>query len=92
MKRLALAQEGLRVVVLDATASAGIDSTSADAFRAVRDDLARAGIDAWVVNARAEGWKVVVASMTAAGAKIPPTFDSLADAVAHFEREHGKAA
>jgi high affinity sulfate transporter 1 len=92
MKRLALAQEGLRVVVLDATASAGIDSTSADAFRAVRDDLARAGIDAWVVNARAEGWKVVVASMTAAGAKIPPTFDSLADAVAHFERERGNAA
>jgi high affinity sulfate transporter 1 len=92
MKRLALGQEGLRVVVLDATASAGIDSTSADAFRAVRDDLAGAGIDSWVVNARAEGWKVVVASMTAAGAKIPPTFDSLADAVAHFDRERGGAA
>ena len=85
MKRLALEHAGLRVLVLDATASSGIDSTSAEAFRAAREDLAGAGIELWVVNARKDGWKVVVATLTAAGATIPPTFDSLADAVAQFE-------
>jgi MFS superfamily sulfate permease-like transporter len=86
MKRLAIEQEELRVVVLDATASSGIDSTSAEAFRAAREDLADAGIELWVVNARKDGWKVVVATLTAAGASIPPTFESLAEAVAQFER------
>ncbi len=85
MKRLALAREGLRVVVLDATASSGIDSTAAEAFRAAREDLAAAGIDLWVVNTREKGWTLVVAALNAAGATIPPTFESLADAVAHFE-------
>jgi high affinity sulfate transporter 1 len=90
MKRLALEQEGVRVVVMDATASSGIDSTSAEAFRAAREELAGAGIELWVVNARKEGWKVVVATLTAAGASIPPTFDSLADAVAQFERAESR--
>ncbi len=86
MKRLALEHEGVRVVVMDATASSGIDSTSAEAFRAAREELAGAGIELWVVNARKEGWKVVVATLHAAGASIPPTFESLAEAVAQFER------
>jgi hypothetical protein len=73
------------VVVVDATASSGIDSTSAESFRAARDELAAAGIDLWVVNARAEGWRVVVATLDAAGATLPPMFESLADAVTHFE-------
>ena len=85
MKRLALGREGLRVVVLDATASSGIDSTAAEAFRAARDDLAGAGIELWIVNVRKEGWKVVAAALEAAGATIPPTFESLADAVSRFE-------
>ena len=85
MKRLALAHEGLRVVVVDATASSGIDSTSAESFRTARDDLAGAGIDLWVVNARAAGWRVVVATLDAAGATLPPVFESLDEAVTHFE-------
>ena len=52
MKRLALEREGLRVVVMDATASSGIDSTAADAFRVARDELAAAGIELWLVNVR----------------------------------------
>ena len=92
MKRLALGHEGLRVVVLDATASSGIDSTAAEAFRAARDDLAGAGIELWVVNAREKGWKVVVATLKAAGATIPPTFESLADAVSRFELRGGDAS
>jgi len=86
MKMLASAREGLRVVVIDATASSGIDSTAAAAFRVARDELAAAGIALWLANVRAEGWKLVVASLTAAGAPIPPTFESLAEAVARFEK------
>ena len=85
MKRLALAHEGLRVMVLDATASSGIDSTAAEALRTARDDLADAGIELWIVNVREHGWKVVVATLNAAGATIPPKFESLADAVSRFE-------
>lgn len=85
VKRLALAQQGLKVLVLDATASSGIDSTSAEAFRVARESLADEGIELWVVNAREGGWKVVVATLNAAGATIPPRFESLADAVTRFE-------
>ena len=92
MKRLALGREGLRVVVLDATASSGIDTTAAEAFRAAREELARAGIELWVVNVREKGWKVVVAALNAAGATVPPTFESLADAVSRFELGSGSAS
>jgi SulP family sulfate permease len=86
MKTLALAREGLRVVVIDATASSGIDSTAAAAFRVARDELAAAGIALWLVNVRPEGWRLVVAALQAADAPVPPTFESLAEAVARFER------
>jgi MFS superfamily sulfate permease-like transporter len=87
MKALALAREGLRVVVIDATASSGIDSTAADAFRVARDELAAAGIALWLVNVRAEGWRLVAAALEAAGAPVPPRFESLAEAVVRFEGE-----
>ena len=87
MKALAFARKGLRVVVIDATASSGIDSTAAAAFRAARDELAAAGIDLWVVNARAEGWRLAATTFEAAGAPLPPRFTSLREAVARFERE-----
>lgn len=92
MKRLALTHEGIRVVVLDATASSGIDSTAAEAFHAARQELASAGIELWIVNAREEGWTVVVASLHEAGATIPPTFESLAEAVSQFELRSGDAS
>ena len=85
MKSLALAREGLRVVVLDGTASSGIDSTAAEAFRVARDELAAAGMALWVVNVREDGWRLVAAALEAAGAPVPPRFESLADAVARFE-------
>ena len=73
-------------MVLDATASSGIDSTATTAFIALRDDLAAAGIALWVVNAREASWKLVVAALHAVGAPIPPRFDSLVETVARFER------
>jgi MFS superfamily sulfate permease-like transporter len=87
MKTLARAREGLRVVVIDATAASGIDSTAADAFRVARDELAAAGIELWVVSVRTKGWKLVVAALEAAGSPVPPTFESLAEAVDRFESE-----
>ena len=86
IKELALAREGLRVVVIDATASSGIDSTAADAFRVARDELAAAGIALWVVNARAAGWRLGAAAFETAGAPLPPRFESIREAVARFER------
>jgi high affinity sulfate transporter 1 len=85
MKGMAAAREGLRVVVIDATASSGIDSTAAAAFRVARAELAAAGIALWVVNVREEGWRLVSAALEAAGAGVPPRFDSLDEAVARFE-------
>jgi MFS superfamily sulfate permease-like transporter len=86
LRTLALGREGIRVVVLDATASSGIDTTAASAFIAARDDLAAEGIALWVVNVREAGWKTVVAALRARDAAIPPVFESLADAVARFEQ------
>ena len=87
LRTLALGREDIRVVVLDATASSGIDTTAASAFIAASHDLAAEGIALWVVNVREAGWKMVVAALNAAGAAIPPVFESLTDAVARFEHE-----
>ncbi len=86
LRAVAMGREDIRVVVLDATASAGIDSTAANALIAARDDLGAEGIDLWVVNPRQTGWNMVVAKLEAANQAIPPVFESLANAVAGFEQ------
>lgn len=85
MKELVAERRDLKVVVIDATASSGVDSTAADAFRIARHDLSDAGIALWVVNVREEGWRLVAAALAATGAEVPPRFDSLDEAVARFE-------
>jgi MFS superfamily sulfate permease-like transporter len=86
-KTLAQAREGLRVVVIDATASSGIDSTAAAAFRVARDELAAAaGVELWVVNVRDEGWRLAAATLESAGAPLPPRFASIREAVTRFEQ------
>ena len=86
LRRLALGRQGIRVVVLDATASSGIDSSAATAFIAASNELAAEGIARWVANVREEGWGLIVSALTAAGAEVPPSFDSVADAVTRFEQ------
>lgn len=86
LRRIALGRKDIRVVLLDATASSEIDSSAASAFIAASNDLAAEGIALWVSNVRDDSWELVVAAMTAAGAEIPPSFDSVTDAVAHFEQ------
>jgi len=86
LRRIALSRKDIRVVLLDATASSGIDSSAASAFIAASNDLAAEGIALWVSNVRAESWDLIVAALKASGAKIPPSFDSVTDAVARFEQ------
>jgi high affinity sulfate transporter 1 len=86
IRALTGSREGLRVVVLDASASQGIDSSAANALTALRDELAADGIDVWVVNPRQTGWSLVVSVLQARGVTVPPVFETLADAVAEFEK------
>ena len=72
--------------MLDATATAGVDTSAISAFATSQDDLATAGIELWVVNVRQVSWTRIVTKLAAAGKPIPPRFDSLADAVARFEQ------
>jgi sulfate permease, SulP family len=85
LRAAALERDGIRVIVIDATASAGIDSTAANALTGAMDDLGAIGIDLWVVAPRQKSWNMVVAVLQAANAAIPPVFTSLADATARFE-------
>jgi len=85
LRRLVLGRKDIRVVLLDATASSGIDSSAAAAFIAMTNDLAAKGIALWVANVRGESWDLIVAALKESGTEIPPSFDSVNDAVAHFE-------
>ncbi len=84
--------QGIKVVVFDASTSAGVDTTAAEALLAVKKDLETAGIDFWVVNPRRTGWKLTVAKMKAAKQHIPLVFETLADAVSRFEEDQSNVA
>ena len=86
LRRIVSGRKDLRVVLIDATASSGIDTSAVSAFIAASNDLAAEGIALWVSNVRDDSWKLIVAAMTAAGDEIPRSFDSVTDAVEHFER------
>jgi len=86
LRALVQERENIRVVVVDGSATSGVDSTATTAFLAARNNLAAAGIALWVVNIRDFTWNRITATLVAAGAPIPPRFDSLADAVARFEQ------
>lgn len=86
LRGLAHSREDIRVVVIDASATSGVDSTATTAFKAARDDLAAAGIALWVADIREASWQRIVATLKAADAPIPLVFDSLADAVTRYER------
>jgi high affinity sulfate transporter 1 len=91
LRSVVKARGDVKVVVFDATAAAGIDTSAADAMLAARNDLLADGIQLWVANPRQKGWDLVVASLAAEGAAIPPRFESLADAVAEFEKSNDAA-
>jgi SulP family sulfate permease len=86
LRSVAQGRKDLRVIVFDATTSAGIDTSAANALLAARNDLSAKGIDLWVVNPRQKGWKLISAILETANAAIPPVLESLGDAVARFEK------
>ena len=75
----------IRVVVLDATSSSAIDSSAADKMVSIRDELASAGIQLWVVNPRRRGWDLVKSFLSVKKAAVPRVFDTVQDAVIAFE-------
>jgi len=79
-------REGIRVVVLDATASAGIDTTAISAFTSAIDDLAAARVEVWAVNVRDVAWQRIAARSEVQGISLPLRLDSLAEAVERFEQ------
>jgi MFS superfamily sulfate permease-like transporter len=91
LRERALDRADLRVVALDATASAGLDSTATAAFLGVQNDLHAAGIALWVVNIQEDTWQQLVATLRTGGGPIPRRFDSLDEAVARFEHERPQA-
>lgn len=82
-------RDDIKLVIFDATTSAGVDTTAADALIEVKQELEESGIGFWIVNPRQAGWKMAVASLEAAKLDIPKVFDSLAEAVAAFQSKSG---
>jgi SulP family sulfate permease len=79
----------IKLVIFDATTSAGVDTTAVDALIEVKQELEQSGIDFWLVNPRQAGWKIAVATLEAAKLDIPQVFDSLAEAVNAFQSKSG---
>jgi SulP family sulfate permease len=75
----------IRVVLLDAAATSGVDATATSAFVAARDELAADGVALWVANIHDKSWTRIVAALTIAGSPIPRVFSSLSDAVDAFQ-------
>ena len=92
LRKATQVDRSIQVVVLDATASSGIDSSAADKIASVRDELAEAGIALWVVNPRQRGWKIVESLLMVKGVAIPRVFDTIQDAIAAFENPFGSDA
>jgi len=86
LKDLVASRAGVRVIVIDATAAAGIDTTGANALVTTARSLRAQGIELWLANPRARGWRLLVEVTKAANAPLPPRFDSLQEAVDHYER------
>jgi sulfate permease, SulP family len=92
LRKATQVDRNIRVVVLDATASSGIDSSAADKIASVRDELAESGIELWVVNPRRRGWKIVESLLTVKKVAIPRVFDTIPDAISAFESSSELAA
>lgn len=92
LRKAARADRRIDVAVLDATASSGIDSSAADKLASVRDELAAAGIELWVVNPRRRGWQIVESLLRVKKVALPRVFDSIPDAVSAYEKSSGMDA
>lgn len=92
LRKAAQVDRKIQVVVLDATASSGIDSSAADKLASVRTELAGAGIELWVVNPKQKGWRFVEALLRVKKVAPPRVFDTIPDAIAAFENSFRPSA
>jgi len=92
LNELLASRAQIRVIVLDATAAAGIDTTGAYALVATARSLRTQGMELWIVNPRERGWQLLVKVTKDANAPIPLKFDSVQEAVDHHERTHSTTA
>jgi SulP family sulfate permease len=76
----------IRVVLIDAVATSGIDSTGIAEFEKLRDYLANENIELWVANIRDLPWSRIVSAEANSGKSNPPRFVSLIDATLTFEQ------
>ena len=76
----------VRVVLIDAVATSGIDSTALSEFTKLQDSLANENIELWVANIRDLPWSRIVAAATNSGRPTPTRLMSIEDAVKAFER------
>ncbi|MGI9374260.1 MAG: SulP family inorganic anion transporter [Hyphomicrobiales bacterium] len=88
LRERAEAHHNVKVVVLDATAAAGIDSSAAEALIGACKDLEAAGISLWVVDVREEGWKLVSTISEGEGLANVRSFESLSQAKEEFHKLH----
>jgi high affinity sulfate transporter 1 len=77
-------REGTRVVLIDGTASSGIDSTGSAEFAKLRDDLAAEGIEIWACGFRQDIRERINASHEAKQLPLPRHFETASVAIEVF--------
>jgi MFS superfamily sulfate permease-like transporter len=85
LREKVLASDGIHVVVLDATASSGLDTSAANRIASVAEEMAARGIAFWIVNPRQQGRMVVDGLLQGRKPRDFRYFATLQDAVAYFE-------
>jgi high affinity sulfate transporter 1 len=75
-----------KVVLIDGTATSGIDSTGAAEFAKLRDDLAAEGIEIWACGFRLPIRERIDASHEAKSLPVPRHFETIVSAIDHFKQ------
>jgi SulP family sulfate permease len=81
-----LANDDVRVVVIDATAISSIDSTGFDALRTLRDELEAKGIELWTVNPSIRKAALIAEEAEILGVTLQRRFQHRDDVLAAFEQ------
>lgn len=78
-------RQDITVVLIDALATSGIDSTGLDEFVKLRARLTEQGIDLWVANVREPVWRRIATDAETMGRSAVPKFATLGEAISAFE-------
>ncbi|MGI9400995.1 MAG: STAS domain-containing protein, partial [Rhizobiaceae bacterium] len=81
-----------KVVLLDASATTGADTTGTLTYIKLRDVLAEKSIDFWVAGVRDDIWSRIVKTIETSNAEIPPRFASVEEAYGEFLKTESETA